>query len=176
MLRYIYACLVMAFLITAVPAAAQKGEQFTDPVDLNDRMVSVTVNLEKLGAEWAEKLTELSKSSLNFEELKPIRIRITEYVDREIIAIGAVKDLKGSYELRTATINFLKHEKEMIMKGFVPLEKLNSKSTEAEMNKITAVLDEEAKKEEGYLNSLRIAQAEYAKRNGFAIESEEAQK
>ncbi len=145
--------------------------QTLTPIKFNDHLVQMTLDLEKMGGEWGGKFGEISKGSKNYGELTATRLKMQGYCDKKIGELKAMKDVSGSEEFRKAVIGYLEFEKQLIQRGFVPLEKLSANSSDSDIEKAIKSLMDEAASEETYLLKVHEAQDRYAKKNNFTIET-----
>ncbi|HXS38380.1 MAG TPA: hypothetical protein VN721_16885 [Flavipsychrobacter sp.] len=154
--------------ILLVFASSQSFAQ--TPVEYNNKLADVIVNLYNKGQAWGNKLAELDTTSKDYAKLTPIRKNIEHYIDSEIIVVKKMKDVAGSEKYREAIVTFLKSESDMIKKAFIPFEKLNSASTDTEVKTVIDGLTAASKGEAEHLQAVTAAQKEYADKNGFKIE------
>jgi len=146
------------------------------PVAFNADLSSRADSFFRLGAIWGSKLEDISHASRNYEELKPYRLRATDYIDLQVNELTLLKDVKDSKNMRLALIEFLKFEKTLINSSFMQIEKLPAKATEQQMQLAFGSLEEASAKEEPYLMKLIQAQEAYAANNGFKVADEKAKR
>ncbi len=158
------AFVILFALLGAVTAIAQTPKEF------NNKLVSITKVLGEKGTEWGTKMAQISLGSKNFIELKPLRVEIEKYIDKQVAILQQTKDVKGSKNFRESVITYLQFEKTLIGKGFTPFESYNKKTTEAKVEEGTNNINKLAEKEGTYLKQMENAQKEYAKMNNFTIE------
>jgi len=137
-------------------------------IDFNDKLVSINDSLFSKGQAWGKKFTEVSKTK-EFGKLSASRIELYNFINTKIAELKKTEDVGGSKEFREGMINFLAFEKELLEKAFVPLEKLNASSTDADIKAGIANLQKSAQDENTYLETFRKVQAAYAEKNGFKI-------
>lgn len=155
---------VLLFVAGSVKVNAQTALQF------NDKLAAITDSLYAKGQGWGVKFNEV-KATKEFSKLTPYRMNLERFVDVKIAEVKKMKDVSGSQNLRQAILSFLVMEKTMIQKGFSPMEKLNSSSSDDDIQKALDNLIKESENEGLELSKVNKAQDEYASRNGFKIES-----
>ena len=148
------------------------AQQPTTALQFNDYLVTITDTLYMYGKEWGDQFN-VAHESKDFTSLSPMRIRIEEYAAKKFLDVTTMKDIKGSEKLRAAMLEFLAYEKLMINERFTPMEKLNSSSTDDDIQKHLDALATASKGEATALKKVNDAQKEYAKKNGFTIEESE---
>ena len=139
-----------------------------EAIEFNDKLVAVNDSLFAKGQAWGKKFTEVSKTK-EFHKLSSARIELYNFINSKIAELKKTADVGGSKEFREGMINFLLFEKELLEKAFVPLEKLNTNSTDAEIKAGITNLQKSAQDENTYLEAFRKVQAAYAEKNGFRI-------
>lgn len=152
-------------------ATAQK---ITTPIQLNNYLTGITDTLYKYGQEWGTQLSS-SFTSKNFGLLTPFRTRIEEYASKKIVEITAMKNIGGSENFKAAMLEFLTYEKKTVTTYFIPFEKLDSSSTDDNVQKHMNDLIAVGKDESTALQKVNDAQKEYAAKNGFVIEKRDEQ-
>ena len=159
-----------AFVFTVIMIFSVAKANAQTPLEFNDNLVAITDSLYKKGQDWGEKFTAV-RDSKEFYKLAPQRKALEKFIDTKIAEISVMKDISGSENLRKAMVKFLLFEKDMIQRGFMPIEKLNSSSTQeqidAALEKLTSLTEEENEA----LGNVNREQEAYAKKNGFTIES-----
>ncbi len=140
-------------------------------LELNDQLVSITDSLYRKGQRWGEQFNR-SYENKDFVKLAPYRKEVQNYIDQQLVAVGVLKDIGGSEDFRAAMIKFLTFEKDMVTNHFIPMEKLNTKSTDEEIKAEVEKLTGAAEKEGDALGAVNKAQEAYAAKNGFSIEPE----
>jgi hypothetical protein len=151
-----------------------KAQQPTTALQFNDYLVSITDTLYMYGKEWGDQFN-VANESKDFTSLSPKRTKIEEFAAKKFLEVTTMKDIKGSEKLRAAMLEFLAYEKLMISEHFIPMEKLNSSSTDDDIQKHLDDLSTAGKTESIALKKVSDAQKEYAKKNGFTIEEEKAE-
>jgi hypothetical protein len=161
------ACLLFLLVFTAGIVKAQQTP--TTAFEFNEYIVDISNTLYKKGEAWGTAFQQAAEN-MDFSTLAPHRKGIEEYTVKSISDLEKMKDIGGSYELRTAMISFLKYEKDLIEKAFIPIEKLNSESTQEEIDAAIENLTALSEKEGDELEKITTAQKRYAKENNFTIE------
>ncbi len=140
------------------------------PLEFNDKMVAITDTLHKLNKAWRGKFIEIGSGSENFSELKKPRLEIEKYLDGKLKLLKGMKDQNGSKDFRDAIIEYLQFEQNIYHTSYQPIEALNNTSKASEVTALSSNLSKNGKKENEYLDKIRLKQSEFAKRNGFGIE------
>ena len=158
----------MLMLLFSLTSVAQKTN--TAALDMNDRLVSITDSLYAKGQRWGEAFNKFYNNK-EFSKLAPYRKEVQTYIDQQLTKVGVMKDVGGSEDLRAAMIKFLLYERDMVANHFVPIEKLNTSSTDDQIKAEIDSLTKAAEKEAEALKAVNDAQEAYAAKNGFTIES-----
>jgi len=140
------------------------------PLEFNDNLVAITDSLYNKGQAWGEKFVAV-KESKEFYKLAPQRKALQKFIDDKIAEVSVMKDISGSENLRKSMVTFLLFEKDMLQNAFIPIEKLNSTSTDEEIDNALAKLNSLTTEENEALAKVNTEQQAYAKKNGFTIES-----
>ncbi len=138
------------------------------PLQFNDDLVVISDSLYSKGQQWGVTFNNARKDG-NFTILKQQTLYLLAYIDAQTLYVQDKKDVKNSKPLRTAMLDFLDFEKQMVSEGFKPFESFNA-STPPE--KVQAALDnlvEKSKDEDAFLKKLGAAQEAYGTENGFKI-------
>lgn len=139
------------------------------PLEFNDNIASITDSLFAKGQMWGTTFNEAYKSK-DFVILRPVRLSMQDFIDRNIKSVQNMKDVKKSMPLRLAMIDFLRVERSMCA-GFEPIEHFTSTSTPEEIQAALDKLKTDTAKEKTALDKVGTAQNVYAKENGFTIET-----
>jgi len=146
-------------------AAAQKP---ATALEMNDHFTSITDSLYKRGIAWGKKFNEAYQTK-NFSTLTEVRKQLELFIEKKRKEVLLLPDIGGSEDLRLAMLDFLAFEAKMAKEAFIPLEKFNSSSSDAEIKKAIEALQEQSKGENLQIQKLTAAQQAYAKKNGFTI-------
>lgn len=144
------------------------------PIDYNDFLSSSTDSLNALGAEWGAVFAEAYQGNRDFTKLKTKRQKLTTFIvlrKHEIETMTTVG--VGGEGIKQAILSFLDFEMTMLEKSFLPLEDMNSNTSDEEINAAITKLTNDSKSEEAVLDMVRSAQIAYAKQNNFTIEDTE---
>jgi hypothetical protein len=161
--------LTLALIFSHSLTFAQKP---TTALDLNNYLADITDSLFTGGREWGSAMVK-AKETGNFSTLATSRKRLENFIERKRIDVVKMQDINGSEKLRLAMLDLLFIEAKMIKEAFLSFEKFNSQTTDADINKAIAYLQEKATDEAVFVNEVRKAQDAYARKNGFTIEEEE---
>ena len=163
--------LITIVLCTIGSGLTASAQTFSNAIAVNDYFVAITDSLYASGQQWGRKFNEAYQTK-EFSTLVPVREKMEKMIDGKLQLLAKMKDSFGSENLRLTTMDFLAFEKKLINEAFIPLEKLNKNSTEAEIQKVMKNLSETAAKETAELDRVNKAQEAFASKNGFTIEKE----
>ena len=163
---------VAILVVTLTIASSKTLYAQKTPLEMNDRIVSVTDSLFQLGQDWGNVANEAVKTA-DYTILKTKRLALENYIARETAKLKVLKDLKGSKELREITIAFLEFEKKIAMEGMRPFETLTATTSQEDVVNIVEKFKTLTADENKYLEKVSAAQDAYAKANGFTIETGE---
>lgn len=159
--------IVALALLSTVGAQAQK----MTPIQLNDRLATITDSLYKGGQGWGTELGKIAGSTKDFKQLSPYRANLQKYIIEQKAYVSKLPDNHGSKPLQNAMISFLDFEYRMINEGFMPFEKLSNTATDEDLKGAMATLTTAATEEGEQLKKINVEQVAYGKKNGFKIES-----
>jgi len=150
-------------------AFLRSNAQYASSVEYNNFIISTTDSLYKYGQNWGLELQNSYKTK-DYSQLWKARERMDKLIIRKRAEMVELQELGvDSKPFRLAMIDFLDFEKEMVLKAFVPFEKLTSKNSEQDFQATMGNLNSVALVESDYLKKLHAAQDEYAAKNGFYI-------
>ncbi len=167
--------LLVLLLLSAGGLKAQAAFQAGSPIWFNDRLTRITDTLGMRGQEWGKQFNEALKTK-KFAALRPPREAMERFVHTKISELRTMKDVGDSKHLRLAMIKFLEFEQSMLERAFKPMEKLSSATTKADLEAVFNQLSRFSAAESTELERITIAQEDYAKANGFRIETVERPK
>ena len=165
--------LLLLVLITI--SAKGMAQRFATAIELNDYLVSTTDSLYKAGTDWGTTMADVHESKKYYLLVEP-RKKIENFISRKLNEFNSMQDQFGSEGLRKAMISFLYVEKGMIENSFKPFEKLNSSSSDTDIDAQIKALTKDSEKEDVELKKVNKAQAEFAEKNGFKIEETKEEK
>jgi len=160
---------ILALFVMPFIAKAQSRQQPATAVEMNNYLASFTDSLYKKGGEWGQ-IFVASKDSKDFSKLVKPRKDFTMYIENSISEIKSTQDIAGSEDIKNAFIKFLTFEKTAV-NYFIPFEKLNSNSTDTEIDALVNGLNDFSTLEIKELKKLNVVQQEYASKNNFNIET-----
>lgn len=161
--------LILTFaLFIAGYTIAQKP---TTPKQLSDHIDDISDSLSKLGKAWGNKLTSVVYSK-GFDSLVPLREKMQAFIEAKRTDLSSIADIKDSKKFRESMLAFLDFELKMIAEAFIPIEKLNTASSQTDINAAFKVLLKTARQEEEELEKVYKEQVEYSKKNKFKIRDE----
>jgi hypothetical protein len=162
------AVLALAFVFFHSFTFAQKP---TSALELNNYLADITDSLFLGGREWGSAMVK-AKETGNYSTLAVSRRKLENFIERKRIDVVKMQDINGSEKLRLAMLDLLFIEGKMIKEAFLSFEKFNSQTSDADIDKAIAYLQEKATDEAVFVNEVRKAQDAYARKNGFTIEEE----
>lgn len=108
----------------------------------------------------------------DYSQLAEYRLKILTFTVKKIAEVRREAPVgKDGEELKAAMLNFLIFEKNMVDNAFMPLEKLNAKSSQTEMDAAIQKLTADAEKEGDALKRINTAQESFSQQNGFTLEA-----
>jgi hypothetical protein len=168
--RFFLLALLSAFIINTQSIAQTKAK--LSPVAFNDELAGITDSLYNLGQQWGTKFQELNESSKDFSQLAPIRKELSAFILRKTQEVQKLpKTGVGSDNMKMVMIDFLIFERDMVQRGFLPIEQLSKTATEEEVKYAMEKLSMEASKENVALEKVNEAQEKYAAENDFNLEA-----
>src|SRR5688572_21711046 len=159
--------IIASFFAITIPASSQTFEK---PIDFSNYIADCTDTLYSTGKRWGSRIN-VAMQTKKFDTLTTARIEGELYVQKKIKEFKAMKDFKGSGPLRLAYINLLEFEAKLMRDAFIPFESFNASTSDKAMQDAIKNLTTIAAMEEKELEKVRAAQLEYAKLNGFTIET-----
>jgi hypothetical protein len=162
------ACIAVLFFVSFYIANAQK---ITTALELSNYFSSVTDSMYKYGQQWGNQFSA-SYNSKKFGTLTSMRAKIEDYTSSKIVELTAMKDVSGSENFRAAMLDFLSYEKKMIKVYFAAFEKLDSSSTDDDIQKHMNDLIAVSKDEEVELQKVREAQQDMLRKMVLKLKKE----
>jgi len=167
MKRNILLLFIMGILAKPMYSTAQMT-----PVEFNDHIFSISDSLSTMAHEWSG-LLGMAVKTKDFALLRPNREALEEYINTCIIEMTNMKEVSNSKDLRMAMLGFLRFEKDLVTKGFSPIDKLPASTTNEEAQMEFKKITDMAKGESVELEKVRLAQEAYASSNHFNIKTKE---
>jgi len=163
-------CLLLLFAgLASFSSVAQKKKM--EPIEYNDRLAAITDTLYSLGMEWGTEFQQISASDKDYSKLGAYRKKIYDFADRKIAEVRKEAPVgKGGEVLKTAMLDFLAFEKNMVNNAFLPIEKMNAGSSQEAWDAALKKLTDDAETEGKILKKVNEAQEAFAQQNGFVIE------
>jgi hypothetical protein len=159
--------IIVSFFAISLPAASQTFEK---PIDFSNYIADCTDTLYDKGKRWGARIN-VAMQTKKFDTLTSARIDGELYVQKKIKEFKVMKDLKGSGPLRMAYISLLEFEAKLMRDAFIPFESFDATTSDKTLQDAIKNLTTIAALEEKELDKVRAAQLEYAKLNGFTIET-----
>ena len=158
---------ILFSLLTAVVIFTACKSQKT-AIEFNDKIVAINKGFYEKGQVFGTAL-KTALATKDFSKLGPQCDEMVVVVNDGIAKLNAMENVSGSEELKEQALNYFKFEKTLIDKAFVPFKSMNATTSDEEIKTATDNLMTAAKDENNYLEKVRLAQNEYAKKNGFTI-------
>lgn len=140
-------------------------------VEMNDRMVDITDKIFEYGESWG-KAFQSGMDKLDWSNLKPVRVKMQQYVNNAIQEVEAMPEVKGSKALQNVVVEFLHYENRVLNEGFKPFENFDGNEDEASLKKAIDRMVELGNGETDLLEKVMDVQEAYAKANGFKVAEE----
>lgn len=144
----------------------------TTAVEMNDKMVDITDKVFAYGEDWGRAF-QVGMDKLDWSNLKPIRVKMQQYVNNAIQEVEALPDVKGSKALQNIVVEFLNYENKVINEGFKPFENFDGNEDEESLKKAIDRMVALGNGETDLLEKVMDVQEAYAKSNGFKVGTEE---
>ena len=125
----------------------------TTAVELNNYLADITDSLYLGGQNWGTTMVK-AKETKNFSSLAASRRTLENFIERKRVDVLTLKDINGSEKLRLAMLDLLFIESKMIKEAFLPFEKFNKQTTDADFDRAIAYLQEKADEETLYLDEV----------------------
>jgi hypothetical protein len=142
------------------------------PLEVNDKMVDITDQVFEYGENWG-KAFQVGMDKMDWSNLKPIRVKMQQYVTNAIQEVEAMPDVKGSKALRDVVVEFLNYENKVINEGFKPFENFDGNEDDESLKKAIDNMVALGNVETDMLEKVMDVQEAYAKANGFKVGTEE---
>jgi hypothetical protein len=148
------------------------GSAQTTAVEMNDKMVDITDKVFEYGDNWGRAF-QVGMDKLDWSNLKPIRVKMQQYVNSAIQEVEALPEVKGSKALQDIVVEFLNYENKVINEGFKPFENFDGNEDEESLKKAIDRMVALGNGETDLLEKVMEVQEAYAKANGFKVGTEE---
>ena len=158
----------LPFLAALVILSGCKGDKKA-AFDFNEKLAAISYNLESKGREFGAELQPAMQSN-DYSKLSTITTSLKKFIDEKREDLKNTKNVGGSEKLKSAMIEFLDFEKELISDAFEPFGKLDASSSEEEKQAAVQNLIKKSEDEGKYLTKVQQAQKEYADKHGFKLE------
>ncbi len=155
---------LFAILVVAVSckSEAKKATAF------NNQLANINREIAAKG-QALQPIMRDAMASKDFSKLvKPVN-ELSDYIDAKLPEVTALENVGGSEKFKTAFIDFLKYEKEM-MATVDPFTKMNENTAQEELEAAVQTMIKKADEESLLLTKLKAVQQEYAAKHGFKIE------
>lgn len=149
------------------------GRAQTTALEMNDKMVDITDKVFAFGDEWG-KAFQRGMDKMDWSNLKPVRVKMQQYVNNAIQEVEHMQDVKGSKALRDAVVAFLNYENKVIKEGFMPFENFDGNEDDETVKKAIDKMVALGNGEMDELEKVMEVQEAYATANGFKVGPEEA--
>lgn len=159
----------LPLLAVLIVFAGCKGGDQKKAYDFNEKLAAISYNLEKKGRAFGAELQPAMQSN-DFSKLASITDSLEKFIDEKTEELKNTKDVGGSEKLRSAMLEFMAFEKDMVKDAFLPFSKLNASSTEEDKQAAIQNLMKRSQEEGKYLTKVQEAQKEYADKHGFKLE------
>jgi hypothetical protein len=163
----------LMFAAAVILCSIQMFAQSTlTPIQFNDKLTDITEDLYARGQGWGKEFNKALESK-DFASLRNYRLSMTNFIDESIAKVKVMSDVNNSKPLRMAMIDFLQYEKKMAVQAFQPFERFDASTSTDLIKKALEKLNELSKGEGAELDKVAKAQEQYAKENGFRIQTAE---
>jgi hypothetical protein len=156
---------LLAVLIVLAGCSGNKKKAF----DFNQKLAKISEELNSKGTLLGTQL-KTAMTSKDFSAVAATCKDLHSFIDTKLTEMKDTKDIAGSEKLRTSMVDFLSFEKELVTEAFDPFAKMDTNTSEEDMQSAIDKMMEKTKEESSYLLKVQSAQREYASKNGFKIE------
>jgi hypothetical protein len=163
-MRRIFLVILPAFILFACSAGKKKA------YDFNQQLVAISETLRIKGTNIANALS-IAAGTKDFSKVDSGNADLIKFIDQKTADLKSMENVAGSEELKTAMVDFMDYERELVSIYFVPFGKMNKDTPSEEVHTAVERMMEKVKEEEVYLRRLQDAQQDYATKNGFTIDS-----
>ncbi len=164
MKRILFPFLALLIVLSSCTRSNKKAFNF------NQQLVGVSEKLQEKGTGIGRELKE-AVNTKDFSAFADSSQALLDYIDKCLADYKNMKDVSGSENLRAAMIDFLNFEKDVVSQTYIPLGKMNSTTSEEELQATINTMLEKSREEGSYLVKVQDAQREYASKNGFKMEA-----
>lgn len=155
--------LAMLLLVSGCNADKKKA------YDFNQKLVEISDTLNKKGTRIGTEVA-LAVNTRDFSRVDLINKELLNFIDIKTSELKKTPNTAGSEKLKSAMLEFLAFEKDMISSYFLPLGKMNAQTPDSTIQEAVDRMVEKSKDETGYLARVQQAQKDYARSNGFVVE------
>lgn len=163
-MKTFFPLLITCALLISCQGGKKKAFEF------NQTLAAISDSLQRKGARIGTELA-MAVNTRDFNRINSLNNDLLRYIREREDELTGMKDTDGSEAFRNAMLEFLAFEAELVRKGFLPLGKMNQDTPEKEIQDAIAYVIKKSKEESVYLLEVQRAQEEFAKNNGFKIES-----
>ena len=118
------------------------------------------------GKNWGDEL-KIAVNTLEFSGLQPVRVKMQEYIDRNMQSVRDMEHVGGSEELLKKELEFLEAERDIVTSRLVLFERFTDSVSMDELSTAYTIMQAGAVKEEELLEDLFRLREEYAEKNNF---------
>lgn len=135
-------------------------------IKLDSSIATINDSLLRYGAAWGDEL-QIAINTLEFSGLRPIRVKMQDYIDRKIEYVKDMDNIGGSEELLKAELEFLQTEKDIVSEKLSTFENFTDTVTMDHLSSAYANLQLSAVKEQDMLKKIHTLREQYAEKNEF---------
>lgn len=135
-----------------------------DAIKLSNDLAAANDSLAYYGKMWNEEL-KIAVNTSNFSNLKPIRIKLEDYINRKSIEVSSMHDIGGSERMRQCELDILGFEKNVVQNKFIVFEGFTDGSSDEQITNAYRELLQMTGQEESKMANFQKLQDEYADKN-----------
>lgn len=155
---------VLASLLVMVGCKDSKKQA----IEFNNKLSAISDSLYSRGKVVGGEINK-AITSRDFSTVGVAGKNLENFVTEKISAVKAMDNVAGSENLKAAMLDFLEYEIKLSRDAFGPFGKLTAESTQDDIQAVINNLVDKSKDESAYMQKLKTAQQEYAKKNKFEV-------
>lgn len=155
----------IALVFVLLASCADKQQEI---IGLNNELTTINDSLFYKGEAWGEEF-KIAFNSGDYTLLPAARQEVQEYIETSIDKVADMKDVGGSQQLRTAELDYLQFERDVIIQKMKAFEEFSDTTNKERVSEAYTDLVNSSKEEQVKLNALHDAQKLYADKNGIEL-------
>lgn len=137
-------------------------------IEFNNKLSAISDSLYSRGKVVGGEINKAIMSK-DFSSVATAGKGLESFVVEKISAVKAMDNVAGSEDLKAAMLDFLEYEIKISRDAFMPFGNLTATSSDDEVQAVIKNLMDKSKDEATYMQKLKTAQQDYAKKNKFEV-------